>query len=49
VNVRTGVGTNFDSLEKLKINTPVTIFEENDTFYRIDTARWVKNSYVTIK
>jgi hypothetical protein len=49
VNVRAGAGTNFASLEKLKINTPVTIFEEKDTFYRIGTGRWVKNSYVTIR
>jgi uncharacterized protein YraI len=49
VNVRAGAGTNFASLEKLKINTPVTIFEEKDTFYRIGTGRWVKGSYVTIK
>jgi uncharacterized protein YgiM (DUF1202 family) len=49
VNVRAGAGTNFASLEKLKINTPITIFEEKDTFYRIGTGRWVKNSYVTIK
>jgi uncharacterized protein YraI len=49
VNVRAGAGTNFASLEKLKINTPVTIFEEKDTFYRIGTGRWVKGSYVTVK
>jgi Bacterial SH3 domain len=49
VNVRAGAGTNFALLEKLKINTPVTIFEEKDTFYRIGTGRWVKNSYVTLK
>ncbi len=49
VNVRAGAGTNFPLLEKLKINTPVTIFEEKDTFYRIGTGRWVKNSYVTIR
>jgi N-acetylmuramoyl-L-alanine amidase len=49
VNVRAGAGTNFASLEKLKINTSVTIFEEKNTFYRIGTGRWVKNSYITIK
>ena len=49
VNVRAGAGTNFASLEKLKINTLVTIFEEKDTFYRIGTGRWVKNSYITIR
>lgn len=49
VNVRAGAGTNFAGLEKLKINTPVTIFEEKDTFYRIGTGRWVKGSYVTIR
>ena len=49
VNVRAGAGTNFASLEKLKINTPITIFEEKDTFFRIGTGRWVKGSYVTIK
>ncbi len=48
VNVRAGAGTNFASIEKLKINTPVTIFEEKDTFYRIGTGRWVKNSYITL-
>ena len=49
VNVRAGAGTSFALLEKLKINTPVTIFEEKDTFYRIGTGRWVKNSYVTLR
>ncbi|MCU0468613.1 MAG: SH3 domain-containing protein [Arcicella sp.] len=49
VNVRAGAGTNFASLEKLKINTSVTIFEEKNTFFRIGNGRWVKNSYVTLQ
>jgi hypothetical protein len=49
VNVRAGAGTNFTSLEKLSLGTPVTIFEEKDTFFRIGTGRWVKNSYVTVR
>lgn len=46
LNVRTGPGTNFNSVAKIPQNTTVDIFEKKDGWLRIGPGRWVSGYYV---
>jgi hypothetical protein len=46
LNVRTGPGTGFPVIEKLKENDRVTILETNGNWDRIGQSRWVNADYI---
>jgi uncharacterized protein YgiM (DUF1202 family) len=48
LNVRTGAGTQFTAVERLKFGTLVYPLEESNGWYRIDTNRWVSKNFVEI-
>ena len=48
LNVRTGNGIEFPTVEKLALGVDVTIYEELGNWYRIGDGRWVHKHYVKI-
>ncbi len=46
LNVRSGAGTNFDSIEVLSTGASVEIYETNGDWIRIGDGQWVHSNYV---
>jgi len=49
LNVRTGPGTTFPVISKLKENDSVSILESNGEWDRIGTNQWVNSNYVALR